>query len=105
MKQLLGHDGPPQSFWRENLATGVELLECPLRTVIRARETSPEVAEQVARDIDVYFPAYRDGHLLTGGGIADQPARYVESMMLIRDMWNAIDAKDVEIASQGADEA
>jgi hypothetical protein len=49
----------------------------------------PVLAREAARYADVYYPAYRDKHLLVAGGIADQPARY----LTILDVVRALDAR------------
>jgi hypothetical protein len=36
--------------------------------------------------VDVLYPAYKDGHLLVAGGIADQPHHYLQMMGVIRDL-------------------
>ena len=36
--------------------------------------------DEFTRHADVYQPAYVDGHLLEAGGVADQPARYLDYM-------------------------
>lgn len=93
MKALLGHDGPPTSHWRENLITGKDLAECPLRTLLRAREASPQLVAEFERYDDVLFPAYEEGHLLVHGGIADQPARYLEMIRLFRNTQARVDVE------------
>lgn len=103
MMQLLGHDGEPQSYWRENLISGAPLTECPLRSVLRARETRPALAAEIDRYIDVYHPAYLKGFLLIAGGVVDQPARYHAMIQLIDDAWATVDAKHKAVtAGDGA---
>lgn len=61
------------------------------------RETPTDVRTEVHRYLDVYLPAYDDGHLLVAGGIADQPARYLELIQLIRRTRTAAQAKYDEL--------
>jgi alkaline phosphatase len=84
--QLLGHDGPPAGIWTTNLVTKEPLARCPLRSIQLAREHAPTLSANVDRHVDLLYPAYREGHLLVSGGIADQPNHYVEMMRVIRDM-------------------
>lgn len=79
-KVLLGHDGPPLGLWQTNTFTEAPLTECPMRTILRARETSPRIAREVDRMQYEYLPLYKDGHLLVAGGVAEQPARYLAFM-------------------------
>jgi hypothetical protein len=102
MKVMLGHDGPPTSFWRENLLTGEPLHECPLRTWLRAFEDQPALAQELVRYTGTYFPAYEDGHLLEAGGLADQPARYLDGMIAIRDTKRAVQARYDELKTPDA---
>ena len=99
--QLLGHDGPPTGLWQENLVTKAPLERCPLRTILLA---SPESRAELRRYVDSYLPAYRDGFLLVHGGLADQPARYVELIQLGRRLERQVDAKYLEVrSSEGGD--
>lgn len=102
MKQLLGHDGAPQSYWRENLVSGERLAECPLRTWVRAREQQRPLFDEIDRYLSTYHPAYRKGFLLVAGGIADQPARYLAMVQHIDAVWDQVDAKLVAIETEGA---
>jgi hypothetical protein len=79
LKQMLGHDGPPQNYWTTNLITGEALERCPLRTLQLAPRT---LDAELFRYTELYYPAYQDKHLLVEGGIADQPARYLELVQL-----------------------
>lgn len=78
----LGHDGPPQTFYRTNLVTGAELEECPVMTLLKA---PPEIQAELQRMELEYYPMYEDGHLLVAGGLVDQPSRYLDWMRRIRD--------------------
>lgn len=98
--QMLGHDGPPQSFWRENLVTDEPLARCPVRTLQLARESDLILAREVERYDDTLYPAYRDGHLLVKGGIGDQPARYLEIINLVRHYEISVEAKATELAKR-----
>jgi hypothetical protein len=93
----LGHDGPPQTPWRENLITDDALAECPLRTLLRAKETDRRLTAEIERYDTLLFPAYEDGHLLVSGGLADQPARYVEMIRLFRETQALTQAKYDEL--------
>ena len=77
---LLGHDGPPMGLWRSNMITGAPLRECPIRTMLRTREADPRLSREIERMRLEYFPLFRQGHLLAAGGVAAQPARYLEYM-------------------------
>jgi hypothetical protein len=108
MKAQLGHDGPPTSPWQENLITGTKLTECPLRTLLRVWDDDPPLAAEFDRHLVTYYPLYRDGHLLTGGGVSDQPAKYLDYMIAIRSMEAAVqtkldDIRDAERESAGGD--
>lgn len=45
------------------------------------------------------FPHYRSGHLLFAGGLADQPAIYIEAMGIIDATVNAVQAEESTNAS------
>lgn len=45
----------------------------------------------------VYFPAYEKGFLLEEGGLADQPAKYVDYMVFIERVEGAVKEKYREI--------
>jgi hypothetical protein len=94
MKAQLGHDGPPRWPWRENLINEQPLAECPLRTLLRAREETPDLSAELDRYVDTYYPAYRDGHLLVKGGISDQPARYLDIVIAMRATEAAVNRKE-----------
>jgi hypothetical protein len=85
-------------YWTENLITGEPLARCPLRTLQLA---PPDVRAEVDRYVDVYYPAYDAGHLLVSGGIAAQPARYLELVQLtsryerlVQEKYDAITAEN-----------
>jgi hypothetical protein len=94
---MLGHDGPPEAFWRENLITGKPLHRCPVRTQQLADPT-------LMREIDTMrlelYPAWQQGHLLTAGGIEDQPARYLEFMRLFDRQRVLVQEKHDELRPQ-----
>lgn len=100
MKMMLGHDNTPMAFWRENLITGAPLERCPVRTIQLARASAGSVAVEVDRYADTYYPAYKDGHLLTRGAVADQPARYLEMIGLIRSIDMKVENKMLAIARE-----
>lgn len=97
---MLGHDGPPTAFWRENLITKEKLDRCPMRTTQLIRETDPDVVDELDRYREIYFPAYEDGHLLVAGGIGDQPARYLDIVGRIRSIEKQITARYLELTTK-----
>jgi hypothetical protein len=103
MKAMLGHDGPPTSLWRANLISGDSFERCPVRTIQLARADPRSVVHEVERYIDVYHPAYQDGHLLVQGGIADQPSRYLAIIGEIRAASARVERKMLEISKENAD--
>jgi hypothetical protein len=100
--QMLGHDGPPTNVYTSNLLTGKPLERCPVRTLQLAREAKSEYAREVDRYVDAYYPAYEDKHLLVAGGIADQPARYIDLIQLIRAIDRKTEAKYRAITAENA---
>jgi hypothetical protein len=100
--QTLGHDGPPTNLWTRNLLTDEPLALCPVRTLQLAREASSRHVAEVDRYVDRYYPAYEDQHLLVAGGIADQPARYVELIQLVRAIDRETEAKYHKITAENA---
>jgi hypothetical protein len=103
MQQMLGHDGPPTNFWRENLLTGNPLAECPLRTILRRHEEHPRLAREVDTHLR-YYSAYDRGVLLVAGGISNQPARYVDLMDRIDQQKAATEAKHLELMRKTGDD-
>lgn len=97
MRVMLGHDGPPTNYWRENLITDEKLTLCPRRLMLLA---PPAMSAEVQRYVHSYYPAYQDGHLLVAGGLADQPARYVTLVQLTRRFDKAVQAKYEELATE-----
>jgi hypothetical protein len=97
LKEMLGHDGPPTNYYRENLLTAAPLAECPLRTVLRAGERNPALVRELARAMDEQYPMFDAGLLLNAGGTADQPARYLALMNTIRSVRAQQQAKWEEI--------
>lgn len=97
MYAQLGHDGPPTNFWREHLITGKDLARCPVRELLDARERIPELHDEVVRYVQLYLPAYQDGHLLVAGGIADQPARYLSMIQELLRLSARADEKYLEL--------
>jgi hypothetical protein len=81
---MLGHDGPPTGpAWKENLVDG-EATRALSGPDSPARRPEQLVAE-IHRHVNEYYPFYEDGHLLSAGGISDQPARYIAYMLEIGD--------------------
>lgn len=83
MYEQLGHDGPATFPWTENYITGKPIERCPIRQLQLA---PAELREEVLRWRGVYFATYRQGHLLVSGGIADQPARWLEAMQYLDEL-------------------
>jgi hypothetical protein len=100
MYSMLGHDGPPTAFWRENLVTGKPLDRCPLRTLQLAAREHRELAEEVQRYSQDYVPAFEAHHLLVAGGLADQPARYVEIVRRVREIDARTDERYLELTRE-----
>ena len=91
---ILGHDGPPTQYWKENLIDGKPLERCPLRTILLA---DPNLVSEMTRHVNEYFPFYEDGHLLVAGGISDQPARSIAYMLEIKRVRQTVDARYAEL--------
>lgn len=100
---MLGCDGEaPTGYWRENLIDGRELLCCPMRTM---RLAPVALRREVERHVHEYYPLYKDGHLLVAGGVADQPARYLDYMRTIGAVERVQQAKyDALTRDEGAGE-
>lgn len=99
---LLGHDGQPQ-LWAENAITKAPLAMCPVRTFQLAPE---HLRNEITRMQVQYYPLYKRGHLLAGGGVEDQPAKYMDYMLLLEateNRWEAayMKAKAEESNSDG----
>jgi hypothetical protein len=90
----LGHDGPPEGFWPDNLLTDEPIERCPIRQLQLAE---PALREEVIRWRDLYYPLYKKGHLLLTGGVAEQPARYLEAMQYLEGLDSVISRKFIEI--------
>jgi hypothetical protein len=91
---ILGHDGPPTQYWKENLIDGKSLERCPLRSLLLA---DPQLVAEINRHVNEYYPFYQDGHLLVSGGISDQPARTVAYMLEIKRVWAMVDLRHAEL--------
>lgn len=85
-------------YWRENLIDGRDLLCCPQRTLALAPVA---LRREVERMVHEYYPLYKAGHLLTEGGIADQPARYMDYMQAIERIQVKVQAKWEELRPKG----
>lgn len=86
LRTMLGHDGPPTQYWRENLITGAPLARCPVRTLqLAGSGDEAPLLDELNRYLDVYYPALDAGFLLETGGVGDQPARYWDLIQAIRD--------------------
>lgn len=90
-------------MWRDNLITDAPLARCPLRSLQLAAATAPELVAEMGRYLETYEPAYAEGFLLEEGGIADQSARYLDVMRLIRAFRDAAQRKFDEIQEQNGE--
>lgn len=72
LKTMLGHDGPPTSYWRENLVNGNRLDRCPVRTMQLA---DPKLARELEMFRFEIYPFWKKGHFPRAGGAGDQSAR------------------------------
>jgi hypothetical protein len=102
MRYMLGHDGPPTNYWRENLLTRAPLAECPLRTIIKREATHPDLARELSRHFG-YYAAYERGALLVAGGVADQPNRYLDFMVQIDERRAAAEARYYDLLKAEAE--
>lgn len=100
LKEMLGHDGPPTAYWREHLLTDAPLARCPVRDILDA---PIDVREEVGELLQLLVPAYDAGHLLVAGGLADQPARYVEMIQLVRATRDRVSERLREIETEGGE--
>lgn len=102
MKTRLGHDGPPiGGYWTENLVTEEPLQRCPLRTLQLA---PPALGLELARHTETYYPAYVAGQLLNDGGLAAQPARYLDLMTEIATYAHRAQAKHDDLRARSGGE-
>ena len=92
--EQLGHDGEPQGAWDLNLLTDVPIPRCPVRLLQLAK---PELRREILRWKDQYYPLFRKGQLLVPGGIAAQPARWLEAMLFLESIEKRQETKFVEI--------
>lgn len=74
---MLGHDGPPETFWKKNLLTEKPLDRCPVRTLQLADQRLVAEIETNRQEI---WPLWKRGLLLSAGGVEDQSARYLDMM-------------------------
>lgn len=73
---------------------------------MRTLQLAPRaIAAELERYVDVYYPAYRDGHLLVSGGWAEQPARYVALIQQIQRLERQAQAKHDEVTAEDGEEA
>jgi hypothetical protein len=97
LKQMLGHDGPPQ-LHAKNLLTGEPFARCPMRTLLIAEEREPALVREVEMVRLELFPPYRDhGVLPVAGGLLDQPAKTMDYLRLFRGFDRLSQAKYDEI--------
>lgn len=74
-----------------------------MRLLLDARERQPLLFAEFEDHTGTHWPAYKSGHLLVSGGIADQPARYVDVMHAIADVVARSDEKYFELTKPEAD--
>jgi hypothetical protein len=98
---MLGHDGPPETYWRDNLITGKPLERCPVRTLQLA---NPHLVSEIETHRTELWPLWEKGLLLSAGGIADQSARYMDLMREFDHTQTLVDALAREDASAGESE-
>lgn len=94
---MLGHDGPPESFWRENLLTEKPLERCPVRTLQIA---DPRLAGEIETFRYEIWPLWQRGLLLSAGGIEDQSARYLDMMRVFDRTQERVEAKARDLAGE-----
>lgn len=99
MYAILGHDGPPEGMWRNNLVTDQPLARCPIRDLQLADERT---AREVERMRSLYHPLWRQGRLLIDGGIADQPAAWLEAMQYLDALEERSDAAVERVRKQNS---
>jgi hypothetical protein len=99
--RMLGHDGPPEAFWRENLLTGKPLDRCPVRTLQLADPALTREMDMMRLEV---YPAWQQGHLLSAGGIEDQSARYLEFMRTFDTTKHLVQLKHNELRPEESSE-
>jgi hypothetical protein len=99
---MLGHDGPPETFWRENLLTGKPLDRCPVRTLQLA---NPQLSDELDTARRELWPLWERGLLLASGGIEDQSARYLDLMREFDHTQRLVDLKAKELSGESEGEA
>lgn len=97
---MLGHDGPPEAFWRDNLLTEKPLDRCPVRTLQLA---DPQLVGEIETHRREIWPLWERGLLLSAGGIEDQSARYLDMMREFDHAQVMVDLKAKQVT--GEDEA
>jgi hypothetical protein len=91
--EQLGHDREPTGLWDENLVTGEPLTRCPIRLLqLAPRDTQREIDRWKDQYLD-----YKKGQLLVSGGIAEQPARWLEAMHLLENLEKRQESKYIEL--------
>lgn len=98
---MLGHDGVPTGFYRNNLVTGEPITRCPLRDWLDASE---EVRSGIRMYEEELYTLYQDGFLHSAGGVGDQDARYIDFMRHISMVRKQTEHRAVEIIRKRAKE-
>lgn len=95
MMELLGHDGPPTQFYRENLLTGEPLARCPVRTEQLA---DPALRRAVDYHRLELYPVYRDhGVLPRAGALLDQDAQTLDYLRTIAGYDRRVERKYADL--------
>lgn len=71
-----------------------------MRELLDAERRTPAVYAELELYVLTYWPAYRDGHLLVAGGVADQPARYLDMINEMQAAGVAAEIKYLEITAK-----
>ena len=58
---------------------------------------------EIERYVTTLYPAYREGHLLVAGGLADQPARYLAMIRAMTGLSDKIEERYLELTKPPED--
>lgn len=95
LKQSLGHEAPPVGLYTRNLLTDEPFALCPLRQL--QLDPDPAGVRELVFHRETLHPLYRQGRLLTSGGVADQPARYMAWMREFDDLDARSEVKRLDV--------
>jgi len=70
-------------MWDRNLITDEPLARCPIRLLLDAAPWDREAAYRLAY---VEYPLFQGGHLLVAGAINDQPAVWLDAMLMLQTL-------------------